>query len=399
MHLFSPRTAESAACIPEPAAAPPAPVERKTLPSSATWALALFGLALVLFFMRDSLHYLWSGRNDYLSFYAGARLVGSSNLYDPQQASSVQMQTAGFFGEALAYIRPPFYAVLLWPLGKLPYRESYFVWQALLSGALVAFILLWRIPDRKTAVLACCWSLPLILAIAHGQDLTFLLLLFAVSLRIYRTRPFTAGVVLSLCAIKFHLFLLLPLLIIGQKRWRLLGGLVAGGAALAAISFAAASPNRYLDILTRPGIAPEPQIMPNFHGLLLGVPYGWLMELLLGLATAVAVWLISRRSDFEYALAAALVGGLLISHHAYPQDCTLLLPALLIVMARSSDWCLNYLCIALFTPWPYLILTQGDPLNIVRLAIVTLLVGMLVQCWKNGWRSIPAYGRAESGLP
>src|SRR5579859_3604818 len=107
MHLFSPRTAEPTVGIPELAAAPPA---RKTLPSSATWILALFGLALVLFFMRDSLHYLWSGQNDYLSFFAGARLVGSSKLYDPQQASSVQMQTAGFFGEALAYIRPPFYA-------------------------------------------------------------------------------------------------------------------------------------------------------------------------------------------------------------------------------------------------------------------------------------------------
>ena len=229
MHLFSPRTAEPAPDVAELAAAPPA---RKTLPSSATWFLALFGLALVLFFMRDSLHYLWSGQNDYLQLYSGARLLNSSNPYDLQQAVAVQMDSAGFFGESLVYNRPPFYAALLWPLGKLPYKESYFVWQALSIGALVAFILLWRIPDRKAAVLACCWSLPLILAIAHGQDLTFLLLLLAVSLRIYRTRPFVAGFVLSLCAIKFHLFLLLPLLIIGQKRWRMLGGLAAGGAAL-----------------------------------------------------------------------------------------------------------------------------------------------------------------------
>jgi len=267
----------------------------------------------------------------------------------------------------------------------------------LLLAALVAFILLWRIPDKRTAVLACCWSLPLILAIAHGQDLTFLLLLLAVSLRIYRTRPFTAGVVLSLCAIKFHLFLLLPLLIIGQKRWRMLGGLVAGGAVLAAISFAAVSPNQYLDSLTRPGIAPEPQIMPNFHGLLLGVPYGWLMELLLSLATAVTVWLISRRADFEYGLAAALVGGLLISHHAYPQDCTLLLPALLILMARSSDWRLNYLCIALFTPWPYLILTQGDPLNIVRLAFTALLIAIFILCSRLAAPSIRSAGALSEG--
>ena len=382
-----------------PATNAPLPGERKTLPRSTTWIVALLGLALIFFFMRDSLHYLWSGRNDYLSFYAGGRLVGSSRLYDPQQAQIVQMEATGFFGEALAYIRPPFYAVALWPLGKLPYRESYFVWQVLSLCALGGFILLWRIPDRKAAVLACCCSLPLILAIAHGQDLTFLLLLLAVSLRIYSKRPFTAGLVLSLCAIKFHLFLLVPLLMVGQKRWRMLGGVAAGGALLAAISLAAAgSPRQYIELLTRGTIAPEAQIMPNFHGLLLGVPNGWIFELLLGIATAGTVWLISRRADFEYGLAAALVGGLLISHHAYPQDCTLLLPALLIILARSSDWRMNYLCMALFTPWPYVILTQGDPLNLVRLAFVALLIGVLLQSWNSGRRAIPAYTTADRAL-
>lgn len=91
-----------------------------------------------------------------------------------------------------------------------------------------------------------------------------------------------------------------------------------------------------------------------------------------------------RRVDFAYGLAAALVGGLLVSHHAYPQDCTLLIPALLVVMSRSSHWLLNYLCVALFTPWPYLILFRGDPLNLVRLAITALLAGIVIQCWRSG---------------
>jgi hypothetical protein len=179
----------------------------------------------------------------------------------------------------------------------------------------------------------------------------------------------------------------------------MLGGVAAGGAALAAISLAAAgSPRQYIELLTQGTIAPEAQIMPNFHGLLVGVPNSWIFELLLGIATAGAMWLISRRADFEYGLAAALVGGLLISHHAYPQDCTLLLPALLIILSRSSDWRLNYLCMALFTPWPYLILTQGDPLNLVRLALATLLIGVLLLCWNSGRRAIPAYTTADRAL-
>ena len=231
-------------------------------------------------------------------------------------------------------------------------------------------------------MLACCWSLPLLLGIALGQDLTFLLLVLAVSLRIHSTRPIVAGTLLSLCAIKFNLFLMLPLLIVGQRRWRMLAGVMVGGAATTAVSFAAAGadwPRRYLGLLTMGRISPEEQIMPNLHAMLLGVPYQRVIEPLLGVVAAGAVWLVAVRSSFAYGLAAALVGGLLVSHHAYPQDCTLLIPALLVVLSRSSNWLLNYLCVVLFTPWAYLRLIQGDELNLVRLSIAALLVGMIIQ--------------------
>ena len=51
---------------------------------------------------------------------------------------------------------------------------------------------------------------------------------------------FGAGFVLSLSAIKFHLFLLLPLLVITQGKQRVLAGLTVGAAALEALSFIAA---------------------------------------------------------------------------------------------------------------------------------------------------------------
>jgi alpha-1,2-mannosyltransferase len=363
------------------------PAKSKAPSRPMIYAAAIVGLVIVLFQLRDGMHYLASGQNDYLQLYAGARLVASSKLYDPQQSLIVQMQSAGFFGESLEYTRPPFYAALLWPLGKLPYSQSYFVWQVLSICALLAFIMIWRIPSRDAAVVACCWSLPLILAIQHGQDVMFLLVIIAISLRIYPEQPFLTGVVLSLCAIKFHLFLLLPLVIIGQKRWRILGGLLTGAAALVTISFAAGGadwPQRYLEILALGRIEPQQQIMPNFHGLMLGSPYRPIVEPLLGLITVSIVWRIARRTDFEYGMAAALAGGLLISYHAYPQDCTLLLPALLIVLTRSFDWRLNYLVIALLTPWPYLILIQGDSLKLVPVGIALLLVGMMFHRRKTG---------------
>ena len=187
---------------------------------------ALLGLGLVLFYLRAGWPYLVTGQNDYLQLYSGARLVERSELYQPGRSQEMQMETAGFYGEALEYTRPPFYAALLWPLGRLPYRRSYLVWQALSIAALFGFIVAWNVTRRDLAMLACCWSVPLVLGIEHGQDLTFLLFLLAVVLRIEHRRPLVAGVLLSFCAIKFNLFFLLPLPILAQRRWRMLEGLV-----------------------------------------------------------------------------------------------------------------------------------------------------------------------------
>ena len=356
------------------------------------WLAALLGLAFVFFCLRDSWHDFLIGRDDYLQLYAGARLVESSKLYYPGQSIAAQAEAAGFYSEALEYTRPPFYAVLLWPLGKLPYRQSYLVWQVLSIAALAGFIWTWRATPRDAVVLACSWSLPLMLGISLGQDLTFLLLVLAVSLRVHSTRPFLAGAVLSLCAIKFHLFLLLPLLIAGQKRRRMLAGLLAGGAALTVVSFAAAGadwPRRYFEILALGRISPQEQLMPNFHAMLLGIRYQRVLEPVLGALAASAVWLVARRADFACGLAATIVAGLLVSRHAYPQDCTLLIPALLIVISRSRNWLLNYLCVALLTPWACLTLFKGDRLNLVRLAIAALLVGITIQWGTRGGRLAP----------
>ena len=50
------------------------------------------------------------------------------------------------------------------------------------------------------------------------------------------------------------------------------------------------------------------------------------MELTLAAAVLVLLWITARKiADFETAFAAAIVAGLFVSHHAYIQDCCLLL--------------------------------------------------------------------------
>src|SRR5262245_56845693 len=63
--------------------------------------------------------------NDFSSFWAGAQCIGD-RLYDPDCAATIQHTVASSGVDR--YIRPPFYAVLLWPLGHLPYRMAYVIW-------------------------------------------------------------------------------------------------------------------------------------------------------------------------------------------------------------------------------------------------------------------------------
>jgi hypothetical protein len=297
-----------------------------------------------------------TGRDDFLSFYAGARFAGSARLYDPVAIARLQLQVAGETGPKLMYIRPPCFALFLWPLAQLPYGLAHAVWFALRFAAAVAFIFLWPYSSRNTAAMVCCWSLPLAAGLANGQDAPFLLLWLALAERLQLSgKPIHAGAVLCLCLAKFHLFLLLPLLFLMHRRWRVLVGFAAGCGLLGVESFLAAGwdwPLRYRQVLALNQIVPAPWNMPNLHGLLPAGPIEWCATLAVVLATAFVV----SRFGYRMGLAAALTGSLLVSYHAYVQDAVILIPAILIVLEEARGLALRYSALALSTPIPWILL-------------------------------------------
>jgi len=144
-----------------------------------------------------------------------------------------------------------------------------------------------------------------------------------------------AGVIFALCSIKFHLLLLLPVLILTQRRWTFLRGLLMGGTVLFALSFVPAGgawPMRWLSLLSNPIGNPWPEAMPNLYGLTYGMPGSMVWQAVGSVAVAVVVWMACRRRSFEVGLAAVLIGGILVTPHAYLSDCALAVPALLILL-------------------------------------------------------------------
>ena len=106
--------------------------------------------------------------------------------------------------------------------------------------------------------------------------------------------------------------------------------------------------------------------MPTLRGLLFGLGGTDVPAVMMALSTLViaGVVFVAWKSDLEFGLAFALVGGLLIGYHAYMHDCMVLLLAYVLVMERSK-WVPLRAAVALaLTPPLYLFLMEGKPWNV-----------------------------------
>ena len=375
-----------------------AEARRKPLPVIVCGAaLALNILLVASLFVPDA----WSGRNDFLGLYAGARLAGTPDLYNPAAIREVQSRSIGEAGESLQFSRLPYYAAILKPLSLLPYRTAYLVWVCLSTAFVVGFAALWP-DDRKTIALLCCSSLPAVASLLNGQDVPLLLIVTAAAVWLLRRgNSFAAGLVLALLASKYHLAILVPLVILAQRRWRVAGGAASALAVLLIASFVVAGPRwpwQYYLLLTSSRIHPGTAHMPNLHGLFGALRFGVYGEAAAALLLGVLVFRAARRvSSFEWPLAIALAAGVLVSYHGYLADCALLLPALVQAASRSAPPPVRLPALALASPVPWFLLQLPAPLPAVtQLLIVGLVIGMsrALPYWR-----LPAKKSGSPGRP
>jgi hypothetical protein len=287
--------------------------------------------------------------SDFYSFWAGARLAGP-HLYDPVRAEAIQLAVSPLV-ESKRYIRPPFYALLLWPLGHLPFQAAYILWFAINLIAVLAFIRLWRF--RPEAYIACALFLPLGWSFGIGQDAPLMLLAVAAGARlIEQKKEFAGGMSLALCAVKPHLFLFIPVVLLAQKRYRAFSGLLASGSILYLLSSAVLGlnwPVAFFQAATGNEATIHPRLL-GMAGLLsrFGAP-GWALGVA-AIAGAVIVYRCTQTAPWLPAIAFAVAAGVAFAPRAMVYDASLFLPLLLIRFSPAGVVAMGALLLTVVTP-------------------------------------------------
>jgi hypothetical protein len=314
--------------------------------------------------------------HDFLNLYSGASLA-RDGVFAAMHIPEVQLQREREYApqlpELVPFVRPPFYALLLAPLAWLPFGTAFWAWlgiqAAVLAGNWVWAFRRWG----ADALIFGSMYLPIALGIAHGQDCVLIL---AIILGSYaaaaRGQHFLSGVILGAGLIKFHLFLLWPVMLLIQRRWKMLAGACAAVTVEFLVSVLLAGPGgllKYVALLRMPSLShlnPSPELMIdarsialNFRADNLGVT---------GLLTAAAVVLTIAacwRAPLWRAVAAASAGSLLVAPHVYGYDAGLLLVGLWLAMFESGTtnearWP-RITATILLTPVPMLLALAGSP--------------------------------------
>ncbi len=320
-----------------------------------------------------------TGRNDFTSFYGGAALAGTPDLYNPTKVSELQLRVTGErTSEAEKFVRLPCYAIFLKPLAWLPYPAAYLIWELLSAAALLAALLLWPGQSATTKWLTFCWMLPIFVALFNGQDDALVLFWIALAANLlHRERPLTAGMALAMAASKYHLLVLIPLVIVAQRRWRMAAGTAMAGGALIAVSFLSAGldwPWRYFALLADSRLIPNSHIMPSLWANFKNMRFGLEFEMLAAIVLAAVIYRVARLDrSFERPLGLALVGGILLSLHCWLADCTLVLPAIMISVHRAARYA-RFPTFAQLTPVPWFLVHLPPPLPVAARVLLVLLV-------------------------
>ncbi|MEM9170057.1 MAG: glycosyltransferase family 87 protein [Pseudomonadota bacterium] len=175
---------------------------------------------------------------DFMVYHEAARLALDGKLvaaFDPDVLVAALDKRIPGIAEGYFWLYPPTFAMLIVPLGLLPYGTAFWLWTVLGLSAYGAAA--WRLSRDAVATLAAFGYTGVWVAAYHGQNSFFTAGLFMTALTaLLNKRDVTAGVAIGLLAMKPHVALIFPLVLAICGRWRAFAAAAATSLAFLGVS-------------------------------------------------------------------------------------------------------------------------------------------------------------------
>ena len=386
-------------------------------PSEVRIALGLTA-ALLFFVVLLSLKLANPRRIDFTTLYAGGLIIhqgNASRLYDLGEQARIERQLLN--GERfLVNPHPPFEALWFAALGSLSYIKAYILWGAInvVLWLVIQHLLRPHVPVPRHPfhyLMLCSLFFPLWVSLMRGQTAVLLLLLFSLTfVCLKRGQDFRAGIFLGLGLIKFAIVLPFAIICLLRSKWRLMTGFAAAASLLGLLSVIAVGPsgvssyvNLLIDIVRNPNNPAYGESfiawgMPTIGGFFSTLLNGHLASVYvssLALTISACLTLFAawqwRRQDRDQAdcsagpmFGAALTVSLVTAPHLYVHDLTVMLLAILLVIASSQwteDWrgrkILTAAIVILYTPIVYLLLPRWHAVYLLAPVLVVFALAAM----------------------
>jgi hypothetical protein len=332
-------------------------------------ALALTGYFVVVVPLRADIL-----DNDLTLVYIGARIGlehGWSHVYSLplQHELFSQLRPHAPFNDGERFVSPPPFAWLVLPLVPFGAPAATFAWLVL---SVVALIAAWSIAAPDAWPLRGLWLVgglawyPVLYGLSLAQPDLLIVFVAAAAWRLAESnRPYTAGVVLGLSAIKPQLLLLLPVVLLASGRWKIVAAWTASGAVLAAASLLVIGGQGWSDYLS---LLAEAQRVTNNRYFTLAYLLGpgslaYAAQAAVAGAAVVLAY-VNRHASQARIFAFGIVATALGTTYWHLQDYTVLLPAAWLFWRDSPPWAHRWLLLAVaiagelawpLTPLPILV--------------------------------------------
>jgi len=352
---------------------------------------------------------------DFLSFWTAGRMLHAQGaVYD---AAAHIVAQRGYFAQSGAYTAffyPPPFLLACWPLGLVGYFSALALWLGVTGAGFVFAVRQW-VGREWSAVRTGLpiWVIvpafpPVLITITHGQTSFLVAALLGLGALFVRDKPFLAGVLFGLAAIKPQFGLLVPLVLVLTGEWRTVLAATATVAVLALAATAAfgveiwpgwLAATRAAQAALAGGIVPYAKMQSLFAAAkLLGAStsLAFALQGLLTLAVAAAVCLAARLRGYSTALASAmLTGALLATPFVLDYDMVLLaFPLIHLAAGKFRPW-EKLICACAFIAPAFarpLAMEAGIPI------MPLVLTGLFVVLWRRAMESpAPDGGRPARG--